>query len=63
MQEFASEGNSPCGRGHKWLRPQMERFVSIMVGGTWNTCVYALVVSEGRRKDHGVGGEKGQWTR
>jgi hypothetical protein len=41
----------------------MERFVSIMEEGTWNTCVYALVVSEGGRKDHGVGGEKGQRTR
>jgi hypothetical protein len=28
----------------------MERFVSIMVEGTWTTCVYGLVVSEGGRR-------------
>jgi len=62
MRESISGWNSPGGRGYKWPCPQTEGFVSIMVEGTWKTRVYALVVSEGGKKDHGVVGEKGQRT-
>jgi hypothetical protein len=46
MVKFASGWNSPRQAGLQ-MATSPEGYLSIMAEGTWKTCVYVLVVSEG----------------